>query len=120
MSTFVDIPHSDEGPEAMVLKEKQVRHQFSLVLRAYNQLKKVEERQRAVPKPNQKIRREYKKLEWLRRRHVIRVSQAMQKIRLKQHVWDTYCANLLESHKRLARTGRAHRPLQGDSGEVLL
>ncbi len=101
VSTFVDIPHSDEGPEAMVLKEKQVRHQFSLVLRAYNQLKKVEERQRAVPKPNQKIRREYKKLEWLRRRHVIRVSQAMQKIRLKQHVWDTYCANLLESHKRL-------------------
>lgn len=99
VSTAVDIPHTDEGPESMALKEKQVRHQFTLVLRAYNQLRKVEDLQAAVPK--RKARREYKRLEWLRRRHVIKVSQAMQRIRLKQQVWDDYCKDLLDICKRM-------------------
>ena len=103
VTTVVDIPHSDEGPESMALKEKQVRHQFTLVLRAFNRLKRVEEAQAAVPKPNRKNRREYKKLEWQRRRHVIKVSQTMQKIRFKQHIWDSYCESLLDSNKRLRR-----------------
>ncbi len=97
----VDIPNTDEGPDALALKEKQVRHQFSLVLRAYNQLRRIEEKQAAVPKPNQKIRREYRKLEWQRRRQVIKVSQAVRRIRLKQYVWDEYCGDLLLAHKRL-------------------
>ena len=60
---IVDIPNTDDGPESMVLKEKQVRNQFMQVLRIYNQLKKVEDRQAAVPKPNQKIRKEFRRLE---------------------------------------------------------
>ena len=101
VTTLVDIPHTDEGPESMALKEKQVRHQFTQVLREYNRLKRVEQQQADVPKPNQKQRREYKKLEWLRRRHVIKVSQTMQKIRFKQHVWDSFCENLMQANKRL-------------------
>ncbi len=101
VNSVVDIPHTDEGPEGVLRKERQVRHQFSLVLRAYNQLRKVEQQQEALPKPNRKQRREYKKLEWQRRRHVVRVSQAMQRIRLKQHVWDRFRDDLVNGHKRL-------------------
>ena len=103
VTTVVDIPRSDEGTESMALKEKQVRHQFTLVLRAFNRLKRVEAAQDAVPKPNRRNRREYKKLEWRRRRQVIKVSQTMQKIRFKQHIWDSYCGRLLASNKRLCR-----------------
>ena len=102
VTTVVEIPRSDEGPESMALKEKQVRHQFTLVLRAFNRLKRVEEAQDAVPKPNRKKRREYKKLERQRRRQVIKVSQTMQKIRFKQHVWNSYRDSLLDSNKRLS------------------
>ena len=102
VTTVVEIPHSDEGPESMALKEKQVRHQFTLVLRAFNRLKRVEAAQDAVPKPNRKKRREYKKLERQRRRQVIKVSQTMQKIRFKQHVWNSYRDSLLDSNKRLS------------------
>ena len=103
VTTVVDLPRSGEGPESRALKEKQVRHQFTLVLRAFNRLKRVEAAQDAVPKPNRKKRPEYKKLEWQRRRHVIKVSQTMQKIRFKQHIWDSYCGSLLDSNKRLRR-----------------
>ena len=101
LTSVVDIPHSDDGPEGMLRREKQVKYQFTLVLRAYNKLLRIEELQAAVPKPNQKIRKEYRRLEWIRRRHVIKVSQAMQQIKLKQHVWDEYCQELLTTHKRL-------------------
>ncbi len=113
VTSVVDIPHSDEGPEAMVRKERQVRHQFSLVLRAHNQVGRLAQQQAAVPKPNQKLRREYKELERLRRRQVIRVSQAMRRIRLKQHVWDRFCNDILEANKKLrmvdARISRLRR-----------
>ena len=102
LTSVVDIPHStDRGPEAMALKERQIRYQFSQVVRAHNQLKRIEQQQAAVPKPNQKIRKEYRRLEGIRRRQVIKVSQAMQQIRLKQIVWDQYCEALLKAHKRL-------------------
>ena len=101
VTQYVDIPHNDDGQETMEQKERAVRYQFTLVLRAWNRLLRVEEQQRAVPKPNQKIRKEYKRLERIRRRHVIKVSQAMQQIKLKQHVWDEYCAKLLNAHRRL-------------------
>ena len=113
VTTVVDIPHSDEGPESMARKEKQVRHQFTLVLRAYNQLKRLEEAQSAVPKRSRKNRRDYKKLEWQRRRHVIKVSQTMQKIRFKQHIWDSYCDSLLESSKSLRRLNTQITRLKG-------
>ena len=103
VTTVVDIPNTDEEGETLAQKEKQVRHQFSLVLRAYNQLRRIEERQLAVPKPNRTIRREYKRLEWQRRRHIIRVSRKMQEIRLKQVVWDEYCQGLLDAHRRLRK-----------------
>ena len=102
ITSVVDMPHRmDDGPDSAALRERQVRYQFTLVVRAYNQLARIEEQQRAVPKPNQKIRKEYRRLEWIRRRHVIKVSQAMQQIKLKQHVWDEYCDILLNAHKRL-------------------
>ena len=108
VTAIVDIPHNAvrDGPDAMVRKQKLVRNQFVQVLRAFNQLKKIEARQEAVPKPNQKIRREYKRLERIRRRQVIRVSQSMQRIRLKQHVWDEYCNALLDANKRLRKVQR--------------
>ena len=102
----VDIPNTDDGPDSMAIKERQVRNQFMQVLRAYNQLRKIEDRQQSVPKPNQKIRREYKELERLRRRHVIKVSQSMQRIRLKQPVWDEFCRALLDANKRLRKIDR--------------
>lgn len=117
VTTVVDIPHNDEGPDSLALKEKQVRHQFSLVLRAYNQLRRIEDKQAAVPKPNQKIRREYRKLEWQRRRQVIKVSQAMQRIRLKQLVWDEYCDNLRLAHRRLRQLDTKIHRLKEDANK---
>ena len=102
----VDIPNTDDGPDSMAIKERQVRNQFMQVLRAYNQLRKIEDRQQSVPKPNQKIRKEFKELERLRRRHVIKVSQSMQRIRLKQPVWDEFCRALLDANKRLRKIDR--------------
>lgn len=115
ITAVVDIPHkADDGPDSMMLRVKQVRYQFTLVLRAYNRLARVEEQQRAVPKPNQKIRKEYRRLEWIRRRHVIKVSQAMQQIKLKQPVWDGYCAILLNAHKRLRQLDSKIRRLKSN------
>ncbi len=111
---IVDIPNTDDGPESMVLKEKQVRNQFMQVLRTYNQLRKIEDRQAAVPKPNQRIRKEYRRLEHLRRRHVIKVSQSMQRIRLKQPVWDEYCQALIDAHMRLREIERRIRRLKAE------
>ena len=111
---IVDIPNTDDGPESMVLKEKQVRNQFMQVLRIYNQLKKIEDRQASVPKPNQKIRKEFRRLERLRRRHVIKVSQSMQRIRLKQPVWDEYCQALINAHLRLREIERRIRRLKAE------
>ncbi len=113
ITAVVDIPHRDDGPEGMARRKKQVRYQFTLVLRTYNKLAKIEEQQRAVPKPNQKIRKEYRRLEWLRRRQIIRVSQAMQRIKLKQHVWDDYCDTLLGAHRRLRLLDSRIRKLKG-------
>ncbi len=114
-TAVVDIPHtSDDGPDSMALREKQVRYQFTLLLRAYNRLARVEEQQMAVPKPNQKIRKEYRRLEWIRRRQVIRVSQAMQQIKLKQYVWDEYCEILLNAHKRLRQLDSKIRRLKSN------
>ena len=103
VTTVVEIPHSDEGSESMALKELRVRLQFAMVLLAFNRLKRVEASQDSVPRPEDGSAREYKKLEWQRRRHVIKVSQAMQKIRFKQHVWDTFRDSLLDSNKRLRK-----------------
>ena len=103
VTTVVDIPRSDEGPESMALKEKQVRHQFTLVLYAFNRLKHLEVAQDAVPKPNRRNRRGYKKPEWQRLRQVIKVSQAMRKIRFKQHVWDSFRDSLLDSNQHLRK-----------------
>ena len=113
ITSVVDIPHRDDGPEGMALRKKQVKYQFTLVLRLHNQLRKIEEEQRAVPKPNQKIRKEYRRLEWLRRRQIIKVSQAMQQIKLKQPVWDEYCNTLLKAHKRLRRLDSKITRLKG-------
>ena len=107
VTAIVDVPNtSDDGPDPMETKRRIVRNQFVQVLRAFNQLKKLEALQAEVPKPNQKIRREYKKLERIRRRQVIKVSQAMQRIRLKQPVWDEYCNALLDANKRLRKVQR--------------
>ena len=106
LTTVAEIPRSDDGPESMALKEKQVRHQFTLVLHAVNRLKRLEAVQAAVPKPNRRNRRGYKKPEWQRLRQVIKVSQTMQKICFKQHIWDRFRDSLLDSNQRLCKLDR--------------
>lgn len=103
VTSVVDIPTNDDSGETLEQKERKVKYQFTQVLRAYNQFQRVEQKQREVPAPNRTIRKEYKRLEWQRRRQIIRVSRAMQRIRFKQHVWDEYCDALKQSHKRLRR-----------------
>ena len=103
ITSVVDIPTGDDGVDTMATRERGVRNQFVQVLKAENKLKTIESRQERVPKPNQQFRKAYRKLEWLRKRQIIKVSQAMQRIRLKQHVWDELCQHILDGHKNLRR-----------------
>ncbi len=115
ITAIVDIPIGDDGEDTMASRERSVRNQFVQVLRAQNQLKKIETEQERVPKPNQRFRKEFKALEWRRRRQIIKVSQAMQRIRLKQQIWDESCDRLLDGHKRLRRLVRRCEALKRES-----
>ena len=106
IGSAVDIPHLDEGPEAQARKERQVKYQFTTVLRKYNKLREVEAVQAKVRRTTGKGRREFRRLDWLRMRNVIKVSQAMQAIRLKQWVWDEYCNRIRAANKRLGGLDR--------------
>ena len=112
ITSVVDIPTGDDGVETMATRERGVRNQFVQVLRAENKLKTIASKQERVPKPNQQFRKEYRKLEWLRKRQIIKVSQAMQRIRLKQHVWDELCQHILDGHKNLRRLHKSELALK--------
>ena len=98
LTTFVEIPDNDEGPEAFKKKEAAVKHQFSMVVRVNNQLAQTKSKLASTPSRNINVIRT---LTGLRVRQTIKVSQAMQKIRFKQHVWEGYQRDLIEVHKRL-------------------
>ncbi len=100
LTTVVEIPDNDEGPEAFKKKEAAVKHQFSMIVRANNQLANTVSKLESTPGRNINVIR---KLTGLRHRQTIKLSQAMQKIRFKQHIWDTFQRDLIEGHKRLRK-----------------
>ena len=113
VSSVVDIPNNDDEPLAD--KERQVLYRFVQVKRNYNRVKRIEARQETVEKPNQKKRRAWRWLDLQRKRQIIKVSQSVQRIGLKQHVWDQYCASLLEANKQLRKIQRDIDRLQAES-----
>ena len=108
----VDLPPMIDPEETMAMREQRVRNQFVRVLRAENQLKKIVGLQNQVPNPNRTKRREFRKLEWIRKRQVIRVSREMQGIRLKQPVWDEHQQLLESGYRRLRKLHKRIQALQ--------
>ena len=98
LTSVVEISDNGEGPEAFEKKEAQVKHQFSMVLRANNKLTQTQAKLESTPSRHVHVKR---RLTGMRNRRIIKVSQAMQKIRLRQHIWEGYQHDLLEIHSRL-------------------
>ena len=98
LTSVVEITDNGEGPEAFKEKEAQVRRQFAAVIRVNNQLTQMQAQLEATPSRHVHILR---RRTGVRNRQIIKVSQAMQRIRLKQPIWDGYRDDLLAAHKRL-------------------
>ncbi len=98
LTSVVEITDTGEGPEAFEKKEAQVRRQFSMVLRAKNRLMQTQTKLESTPSRHVNVIR---RLTGVRNRQIIKVSQAMQKIRLRQHIWDSYQKDLLKINSRL-------------------
>ena len=111
LTSVVDIPHHDEGPEAQARKEKEVRNQFVQVKRKHNQLLKIEADQAKINRNHRGGRKRFREISWQRMRQTIRVSQAIQAIRLKQNVWDEWYEAIRREHGELSK-------LSGELGEL--
>jgi len=103
LTSMVDIPHHDEGPEAQARKEKDVRNQFVQVKRKHNALLKIEADQSKVNRNHRGGRKRFREMNWQRMRQTIRVSQAIQAIRLKQAVWDEWHEAIRKDHGELSK-----------------
>ena len=97
ITQLADIPHGVDGPEGFKRKIKAVRRQFLTVRREYGKFLDIQDEQSKIKRRTAAGRREYRRVDWLRRRQIIRVSQSMQAIRLKQLLWDRYCRELREA-----------------------
>ncbi len=112
LTAVVDIPHHDEGPEAQAQKEKEVRNQFVQVKRKHNALLKLEADQAKVNRNLRGGRKRYREINWRRMRQTIRVSQAIQAIRLKQVVWDEWYEAIRSEYGELSQLAAELRELR--------
>ena len=103
LTAVVDIPHHDEGPEAQAQKEKEVRNKFVQVKRKHNVLLKLETDRAKINRNLRGGRRRYRDVNWRRMRQTIRVSQAIQMIRLKQGVWDEWRDEIRKESEELSK-----------------
>ena len=115
---LADVPHRDDGREGFLRRQKAVRAQFRIVRRNYDDLLKIQEKLSTIKRNTAAGRREHRRIDWLRKRQIIRVSQSMREIRLKQVLWDGYVRELEEASAELKTVtdqveeikGRPERP----------
>ncbi len=96
ITLVADIPHRDDGPEGFARRSRVAVRQFGEVRRNYQDLQAVKAEIDKVKRNTGSGRREYRRLDWRRRRQIVRVSQSMRAIRLKQPLWERYCEKLRE------------------------
>ena len=107
ITLVADIPHRDDGREGFAKRVKAVEKQFRTVKRRFQALEVFEAQLSKVKRSTAAGRREYRRVDWLRRRQIIKVSQSMQAIRLKQPLWEGFCQDLREACRELLAKSEA-------------
>ncbi len=112
MSSVADVHVTEEGPDALQRKEREVRGKFETVARLYEQVKEQETALYGLPGVQDRRRLDYRKLDWIRKRLIIHLSNAIQDIGLKPEPWERCKERLVAASKRLRKIVRDVDALQ--------